>query len=72
MAPGGVQQVREDEDYKNTSRQLASVLPVHTASVCGRYSLPAAVPQDVEVCLPMVHQGGVFLHTSCEITFLVE
>lgn len=58
MAPGGVQQVREDEDYKNTSRQLALVLPVHSVSVCGRYSLPAAVPQDVEEC-PWCIRAGV-------------
>ena len=51
MAPGGEQQVREDEDYKNTSRQLALVLPAHSVSVCGGYSSPATVPQDVEECV---------------------
>ena len=51
MAPGGEQQVREDEDYKNTSRQLVLVLPTHSVSVCGGCSLPATVPQDVEECV---------------------
>lgn len=32
LAPGGVQEVREDEDYKNTGSQLALVL-LHGASV---------------------------------------
>lgn len=31
LAPVGVQQVREDEDYKNTSRQLSLVLPMYSA-----------------------------------------
>lgn len=56
LAPGGEQQVREDEDYKNTSRHLALVLLVHSASVCWIFH------GCHRMCVPTAHQSSFCKH----------